>query len=139
MTDQNRSTLSEAVVVSLVDGDPIVRHERLLMLRSRNFNVRAYETCAALLADPASRNASSIVVDLGLKNCEGPQLLRRMRASGWRGKAILLGGENTDNVIAREAEEHGDRILPRSLDDQSLVRAISGSADHRWSSRTAEG
>lgn len=139
MTDQNRSTLLEAVVVSLVDGDPIVRHERLLMLRSRNFNVRAYETCAALLADPASRNTSSIVVDLDMKNCEGLQLLRRMRASGWRGKAILLRGDNADNMIAREAKKQGDLILPRSLDDQSLVRAISGSADHRWSSWTAEG
>jgi FixJ family two-component response regulator len=139
MTDQNRSTLSEAVVVSLVDGDPIVRHERLLMLRSRNFNVRAYETCAALLADPASRNTSSIVVDLDMKNCEGLQLLRRMRASGWRGKAILLSGDNADNMVAREAKKQGDLILPRSLDDQSLVRAISGSADHRWSSWTAEG
>ncbi|MDQ2763585.1 MAG: response regulator [Pseudomonadota bacterium] len=139
MTDQNRSTLSEAVVVSLVDGDPIVRHERLLMLRSRNFNVRAYETCAALLADPASRNTSSIVVDLDMKNCEGLQLLRRMRASGWRGKAILLSGDNADNMIAHEANKQGDLILPRSLDDQSLVRAISGSADHRWSSWTAEG
>jgi FixJ family two-component response regulator len=138
MTDQNRSTLSEAVVVSLVDGDPIVRHERLLMLRSRNFNVRAYETCAALLADPASRNTSSIVVDLDMKNCEGLQLLRRMRASGWRGKAILLSGYNADNMVAREAKKQGDLILPRSLDDQSLVRAISGSADHRWSSWTAE-
>ncbi|MEO5867807.1 MAG: response regulator [Sphingomonas sp.] len=139
MNDQNRSTSSEAVGVSLVDGDPVVRHERQLMLRSRNFDVRAYETCAALLADPRSRDFACIVVDIDMKTCEGPELLRRMRASGWHGKAILLDGDTPDSATVREAAEHGDRILQRSLGDQSLVAAISASVDRRWSSWTAGG
>ena len=139
MTDHTPSTAAEAVGVSLVDGDPVVRHERQLMLLSRQFDVRAYETCAALLADPRSRDFACIVVDIEMKTCTGPELLRSMRASGWRGKAVLLGSDTTDSATVREAEAHGDQILERSLSDQALVAAISASVDRGWSSWTAAG
>ncbi|CAN5222594.1 hypothetical protein BH09PSE3_BH09PSE3_10470 [soil metagenome] len=95
------------------------------MLRSERYDVRSYSTCAALLADPISRNYHCIVLDVGLYDIDGPDLLRQMRATGWQGTAILLDGDYPDAVLDEEAFSRGDRILSRLIGDRSLVAAIA--------------
>ena len=62
---------SESVGVSLVDGDSTVRHARQLMLRAEDYDVRSYATCAALLADPRSRDYQCIILDLEMEEIDG--------------------------------------------------------------------
>ncbi|MEZ0495750.1 response regulator [Sphingomonas sp. IW22] len=124
--------LSETIGVSLVDGDAAVRHARQLMLRSQDYDVRSYATCAALLADPRSRDYPCIILDLEMEDIDGPALLREMRASGWRGKALLLDGLAPGSPMLREAERHGDIVLARNISDGALLTAIAGSIDRGW-------
>jgi FixJ family two-component response regulator len=132
-------TTALSIGVSLVDGDATIRHARQLMLRSENYNVRSYATCAALLADPRSRDFSCIVLDIELNDEDGAALLREMRATGWRGRAILLDGDDPGVAEVREAEKHGDRVMKRTVGDRSLVVAISALVDRGWSSWNAVG
>lgn len=135
--------------VSLVDGDPAIRRARQIMLLSEHYEVRSYATCAALLADPRSRDVPCIVVDVaghgaghgagnGADNGGGIDALCAMRASGWRGKAILLDGTVPLPALIREAERHGDRILDRTAGDAALLAAIAASIDRGWSSWNAD-
>jgi len=120
--------------VSLVDGDNALRHARQLMLRSENYDVRSYATSSALLADPRSRDFPCIVLDIELNDHNnGTTLLREMRATGWRGRAILLDGQDPDGAYVRDAEKHGDRIMARTVGDSSLIAAISAAIDRSWS------
>lgn len=128
-----------SVGVSLVDGDADVRHARQIMLRSEDYDVRSYATCSALLADPRSRDFPCIVLDIELDDDEGAALLREMRASGWRGRAILLGDHDPDSEYVREAEKHGDQVMQRTVGDSSLIAAISASVDRGWSGWNAIG
>lgn len=137
MTHQDHTPHYEVVSVSLVDGDTAVRHARQLLLRSENYDVRSYPTCAALLADPMSRNSSCIVIDIDTRDGDGPAVLRQMRASGWRGRAILLDGADPEGVIAEEAGRHGDQVFGRTIGDRPLLTAIAASVDRGWSSWTA--
>jgi FixJ family two-component response regulator len=116
----------EGAGVSLVDGDSDIRHARQIMLRSENYQVRSYTTCAAILADPQARNFPCIVVDADLQERDGLGLLREMRAKGWKGRAILLGAE-TDTALAREAARNGDQLLGREIGDRPLLAAIAAS------------
>ena len=143
MTIREPSATIEAIAVSLVAGDATVRHARQLMLRSENYDVRSYATCSALLADPRSRDVPCIVLDIE-RNDDGPALLREMRVTGWRGRAILLDGDDADGDCAdgdyvRAAEKHGDRVMKRTVGDSSLVAAISASVNRGWSGRNAAG
>jgi FixJ family two-component response regulator len=104
------------------------------MLRSENFDVRSYATCAALLADPRSRDYPCIVLDLEMTDIHGPALLREMRASGWRGKALLLDGLTPGGSLMVEAERHGDRVLQSNIGDRALLSAIIASIDYGWAS-----
>jgi FixJ family two-component response regulator len=137
MTLEQQSPRSEGIGVSLVDGDSSVRHARQIMLRSENYDVRSYATCAALLADPRSRDYPCIVVDVDMEEVDGLGLLRQMRASGWRGRAIVLDGVDPDGALAREADRNGDQVFERDIGDKPLVAAIAASIDRSWASWAA--
>ncbi|WP_052216198.1 response regulator [Sphingomonas sp. ERG5] len=139
MTQQSHSPSTESIGVSLVDGDAAIRHARQLMLRSENYDVRSYPTSTALLADPRSRDYPCIVIDIEMRESDGLDVLRQMRASGWRGKAILLDGEDPAGDVAKEAKLHGDRVFERTIGDRPLVAAIAASIDRSWSGWNTQG
>jgi FixJ family two-component response regulator len=131
-----------AIGVSLVDGDPAIRRARQIMLLSERYDVRSYATCDALLADPRSRDFPCIVVDIDGSDGDdgvGMTALHAMRASGWRGKAILLDGNAPPPALVHAAERHGDRILDRATGDAPLLTAIAASIDRTWSGWNATG
>ncbi|MEG8040368.1 response regulator [Sphingomonas sp. LR60] len=137
---QNASTPSsrQTIGVSLVDGDSTIRHARQLMLRSEDYDVRSYATCAALLADPRSRDYPCIILDLEMEDVDGLALLREMRGSGWRGKAILLDGLDPGSAMLIEAERHGDTLFARNIGNRALLTEIASSIDHGWAGWNAE-
>ncbi len=139
MTHPAASTSPEGIGVSLVDGDATIRHARQIMLRSERYDVRSYATCAALLADPRSRDYPCIVVDNEMPEVDGVGLLRQMRATGWRGKGILLAGLKPGSALIQSAERHGDKVLERTIADGALVAAIAASVDRGWNGWNAEG
>lgn len=139
MQNATRPSSRQTIGVSLVDGDSAIRHARQLMLRSEHYDVRSYATCAALLADPRSRDHPCIILDLEMENIDGPALLRGMRASGWRGKAILLDGLGPGSAMLIETERQGDTVLARNISDRALLGAIEASIEHGWAGWNAEG
>ncbi len=139
MSDDTIISSPEGIGVSLVDGDPGVRHDRQLMLRAERYEVRSYATCAALLADPRSRDYPCIILDLDRDRVDGMDLLRAMRASGWRGKALLLQGVEPDDTLLRDASRHGDIVLRRDVGAQTLLTALAASVDRSWAGWNAIG
>ena len=145
MTDhptQFHARSHDGIGVALVDGDPAVRRARQIMLLSERYDVRSYATGAALLADPRSRDVPCIVVDIhrnGDRNGGGMETLQAMRASGWRGKAILLDDIPSPPALIHAAERRGDRILDRATGDAPLLTAIETSIDRGWATWNAEG
>jgi hypothetical protein len=53
--------------------------------------------------------------------------MRAMRASGWRGKGILLARIPPESEVVREAERHGDKVLDHAIGDGRLSAAIAAS------------
>jgi FixJ family two-component response regulator len=139
MIDGPSVSAPRGIGISLVEGDPDVRHARQLMLRAERYDVRSYATSAALLADPRSRDYPCMIVDLEPAGADVAAMLRAMRASGWRGKAILLGGADTDGAAYDAAARHGDRMLPRATGERTLLTAIDASVDRGWGSWNANG
>jgi FixJ family two-component response regulator len=119
----------ENIRVSLVDGDPTIRRARQIMLRSEQYDVRSYSTCAALLADPVSRDYPCIVLDVGMHGISGLDVLRQMRATGWWGTGILLDQDFPNEALSQEAHRHGDRVFDHGIGDRALIAAIAASVE----------
>jgi FixJ family two-component response regulator len=132
MTKQTAPASVDSIGVSLVDGDPTVRHARQILLRSEHYEVRSYATCAALLADPRSRAYQCIVVDVDMTEIDGIALLREMRATGWQGKAILLGAIEPNSPLMCIAAQHGDQVQAQTIADGPLIAAIATVVDRGW-------
>jgi hypothetical protein len=64
-------------------------------------------------------------------------VLQALRASGWRGTAILLDGSVPAPALLRAAERHGDRVLDRATGDAALLSAIAASLGRDRSGRSA--
>jgi FixJ family two-component response regulator len=130
MTNGQSATVTGTIGVSLVDGEAGVRHARQLMLRSEHYEVRSYATCDALLDDPRSRDYPCIILDVASDDIDGVDLLRRMRASGWRGKAILLDGDDPGGALLADVERHGDKVMKREIGDRTLLNAIEAAVEN---------
>ena len=115
----------DGIGVLLVEGDPRVRRARQIMLLSEQYDVRSYATGAAVLADPRSRAVPCIVFDTDGSPGAGIDVVEALRASGWRGTAILLDGSVPAPALLRAAERHGDRVLDRATGDAALLSAIA--------------
>ncbi|MEG8017861.1 hypothetical protein [Sphingomonas sp. LR55] len=128
--------------VSLVDGDPVIRRARQIMLLSERYDVRSYATGAALLADPRSRDVPCIVVDVagGVDGDGGSGMdtLYAMRASGWRGRRSCSTAPSRPRADPRRRTPRRPHPRPHHR-RRPLLTAIAASIDHGWSTWNAEG
>lgn len=129
MTERMTDASAGRFGVALVDGDAALRHARQIMLRSENFGVRSYGTSVALLADRRSWDFACIILDVKTDDEEGEEVLREMRAGGWRGGAILLDGKGSQGAYVLRATLHGDQVLDRHVGDATLIAAVTAQLD----------
>lgn len=130
---QPSDVLATGPCVSLVDGDPTIRRARQLMLRSQNYEVRAYSTCAALLGDPAALRSACIIGDVEMDDLSGLQLLRGLRRAGWQGSAVLLADTISPELAAIATNESFAVMLPKALADRPLLEAVRSAIRERIS------
>ena len=120
--------------ICLVDGDPNVRRARQLMLRSADYTVCAYATCAALLKDPNVLTCDCIIADVEMMDIGGVELLQAMRHAGWQGAAILLTDEISADLAAVVRNAEFVAILPKAPAEHVLLKAV-GKTIGRYRSR----
>lgn len=126
-------TPNERLPISLVDDDMILRRRLQLLLRASDYEVRAYSAAEALLADPGSRTSACLISDLHMLEMDGFTLLRRLRAGGWAGPAILITSSQDSDLASQAADEGFHAVLIKPLADRLVldaVRAAVGRAEN---------
>lgn len=131
MHNQIANPNANSVSLSLVDGDPTIRHARQLMFRAEAFNVRAYPNCAALIADPAALGSDCVIADVDMGAISGLQLLHAMREKGWHGAAILLTETISPQLAASALAEGFVAMLPKTLANRPLLDAVNAAIGSR--------
>jgi FixJ family two-component response regulator len=111
--------------ILLSEDDPAVRRSIQLLLVSRGYDVRAYTSASALLSDPLAHSAAGLVADYRMPDMDGITLLKRLRATGWRGAALLITGFPSGDLDRRASEEGFQGILEKPLKDQELLQKLA--------------
>jgi FixJ family two-component response regulator len=84
--------------ILIVEDDDAVRRSLQLLLRSRGMEVRAYASARSALGDSAVMEGKCLIADLMMPEVDGIELLRKLRANGWTGPAVLVSGHLTPQL-----------------------------------------
>lgn len=108
----------------LVEDDSGVRRSLQLLLHGRGFEVRAYASGLALLADPTALGAVCLVADYRMPEIDGLLILKRLRNLGWRGQALLITAFPSARLIDQALAAGYGRVIEKPLVEAALVEAV---------------
>ena len=126
MAKQNTTApQTERPRILLVEDDVAVRRSLQLLLRAKGFDVRAYATGEALLADPLVASASCFIADFRMDGLDGLEILERLRNGGWCGPAILITAYATTDLAQRATAQGFDAVIEKPFREQALADAVT--------------
>jgi len=82
----------------LIVEDQAGPREALVMMLGSLYPVYTAETAAAALNILVDRPIDLVIIDVGLPDCSGIELLRRVRARGQAVKVIVMSGEGSSET-----------------------------------------
>lgn len=112
------------MAVVIVDDDEAVRRSLTLVLRANGYRVHGYVSGPQLLLDGLPSKTDILLVDYVMPRMDGLELVRRLRAQGWGGAAVLITGRYESGLAARASAEGVTAVLEKPLDKQALLAVI---------------
>jgi FixJ family two-component response regulator len=95
-----------------------------LLLQGRGFDVKAYGSAQALLADSDMANAACLIADYRLGELDGIAVLETLRNRGWVGPAMLISAFGSAELTARAKSAGFSEVFDKPLKDHSLITAL---------------
>ncbi|MFZ0269956.1 response regulator [Caulobacter sp.] len=124
MTQPLPTKIQDRARLLLVEDDPGVRRSLQLLLHGRGFEVRAYASGLALLADPTALGAVCLVADYRMPEIDGLSILKRLRGLGWQGQALMITAFPSARLAARARAAGYSQVLEQPLVEFGLVEAV---------------
>jgi two-component system, OmpR family, KDP operon response regulator KdpE len=113
--------------VLVVDDDPQMLRALAINLRARKYETHLAVDAAAALRAAVDRHPELVVLDLGLPDMDGLEVIRGLR--GWTDVPILVlsgRGDRTDKVVALDAGADDYVTKPFDIDELfARIRAIT--------------
>lgn len=104
--------------------DPILRSHLQQTLTEKGDPFLLLEEGENIVELVFRHNPSLVILDLYLTHPSGIEILRRLRAGGYSGKAVVLGGQSTQ-TLAPEATRLGAlQIVGRPFDAAQVLGAV---------------
>jgi FixJ family two-component response regulator len=111
-------------MVCVVEDDPVVRQSLVMLIGMLGVEVRGHATGRAFLDDPASRDASCVVLDVRMPGLSGLEVQGRMAELGMTAPVIFITGHG-DVPMAVEAMRLGAvDFLQKPFDNQALLERV---------------
>jgi DNA-binding response OmpR family regulator len=117
--------------VLLLEDDPLIAAFMTKALRKKGFTVEGFDRGLAALERATTAPAGLLLLDLGLPDLDGLEVLRRLRAGGSDLPVVVVTSRSDpgDRVEATALGVHGYIVKPFPLAD--LLAAVEGSVGTR--------
>jgi len=116
----------------VVDDDVAVRRSLETLMRAVGLKVRTFPSAAEYLAADVQRPAC-LVLDIRMPGIDGFELQKRIAGSERQLPAIVITGEEDEEVRLRALEAGAIAFFYKPFDDAALMEAIS-----EWNRLAAE-
>ena len=111
-------------IIAVIDDDPGVRSALGRLLSAIGYPTETFGSAGEFLRAAPASNAACIVVDVGLGNSSGLELVRQLSVSGLRFPVIFISSAE-DETIQRQAAELGCiAFLRKPFPADRLVEAV---------------
>ena len=125
-------------LVFLVEDDPAVSKLVLAALTEFGFSCEGFQTGASVLRRMQTEKPDLCIVDLGLPDMDGIDLMRRITAQSNAGVLILTGrGHTADRVMGLELG--GDDYMTKPFESRELVARVRSILRRRMAAPGATG
>ncbi|RYE02861.1 MAG: response regulator [Sphingomonadales bacterium] len=126
MTNMPPAVAPARPLLLLVEDDDGVRRGLQLLLQGQGFDVHAFASARAALANTELHAARYLVADYALADSDGIELLTALRAKGWRGTGILITAFASPDLRAAALSAGFSAMLDKPFRDDDLLRALRG-------------
>ncbi len=113
-----------AYCIGLVDDDAAIRRALTRLLESEEFEVRTWDSAAALLADPKWTAPDCLIVDVAMPGMDGLELQSKLATRPGCPPLIFLTGKGNVPMAVRAMQAGAVNFLTKPVSDEILFAAI---------------
>ena len=110
--------------VAVVDDDPGVLRALNRLLRSANFDVKAYSSGSEFLMAERDAELECVVLDLHMPQTTGFDVQARLFERGDTVPVVIITGDDTPEARARSLSLGAKSYLCKQIDETALLAAI---------------
>ena len=115
--------MSSVRAILLIEDDPALRRALRTSLRSRDFDVLESATGEDAIVVAADRRPDVVILDLGLPDLDGIDVLRRLRAFS-EVPVIVLTARDDQSEKVRSLDAGADDYITKPFDTEELLARI---------------
>ena len=126
MTDeQEQKTISQPLVVVVVDDDESVRESLPDLLKEFGFTVLAFSSAVEFLASGSAARTNCLVLDVVMPGTSGLDLQKELKSRGYKIPIIFITAQRDESIRKRVLEQGAVDILLKPFSAIALRGALS--------------
>jgi two-component system KDP operon response regulator KdpE len=123
--------------ILVVDDEPAILRSVGLALAASGHEVEAAATARQALAKASTRTLSAIVLDLGLPDLDGLELLRQLRSVDPNVPIVVLSARDALDTRVAALDEGADDFVPKPFGMPELLARVRVALRHAHQAQTA--
>ncbi len=116
-----------AGTILIIDDEPVVRQMMRVVLERAGYQVRIAEDgqIGLSMIERQPNSFSLVLLDMGMPEMGGADVLRRMRASGHRVPAVICSGYSESEVLSQFAGCDFSGFIQKPFKTDELIRCVN--------------
>ena len=123
--------MPKPTLIAVVEDDRFFLDSMRRLMRSRGYRVEAFPSAADFLASPHLSETACLIADVHMPAMTGPELYRRLIASGYEIPTILVTAYADDQSRARALKDGIVCYLPKPVDEKHLLACLHAALQSR--------
>ena len=116
--------VNSAIMISIVDDDPLVREATTDLINSLGYAARAYESAEKFLDSGEVKNTSCLITDLQLPGLNGIELQKQLHVDGHRTPVIFITAFPEAKAREHALGAGAVAFLAKPFEEKALISSL---------------
>mgnify|MGYP002711784112 CR=1 FL=1 len=116
--------IKKRCVLRIVDDDPDIRKSLSFLLRANGWNAKAYEKCAAFIADDTPSVPGCLILDVRMPDKSGLEIQQLLNERNYQIPIVFLTGHGDIEMAVHAMQLGAVDFLQKPVDSTKLLELI---------------